>query len=71
MVDSRRTDVTYTIIYFNGGREQGSESFSGKMSEAQAFAEDAVGTGAYDRVEIRDANGVLVWHHPRTVRPAS
>ena len=61
--------MAYTVIYENGGREIGREEAPTKLAEAQAYADEVVAKGQYDRVEVRDADGRLLHQAPRTVRP--
>jgi hypothetical protein len=56
--------MTYTIRYFQDGRPTGDEHWTGIYGEAKALAENAVTTGTAERVEILDATGQLVFHHP-------
>lgn len=64
----KRHEMPYTIIYQNGGREQGRETVTTKLAETQAYADDVVARAMYDRVEIRDAEDRLVGHAPHTLR---
>jgi hypothetical protein len=46
--------MAYTIIYEKAGREIGREVIHVSLAAAQAFANDMVATGEYDRVQVRD-----------------
>lgn len=46
--------MAYTIIYEKAGREIGRELIHVNLAAAQAFANDMVATGEYDRVQVRD-----------------
>jgi hypothetical protein len=46
--------MAYTIIYEKAGREIGREVIHVNLAAAQAFANDMVATGEYDRVQVRD-----------------
>ena len=56
--------MTYTIRYYQDARPTGDEHWTGIYGEAKALAENAVETGAADRVEILDEAGQVVFHHP-------
>jgi hypothetical protein len=62
--------MTYTIRYFQDSRPTGDEHWTGIYGEAKALAENAVESGAADRVEIVDEAGQLVFHHPPLTPPA-
>jgi hypothetical protein len=46
--------MAYTIIYEKAGREIGREMIHVNLAAAQAFANDMVATGEYDRVQVCD-----------------
>jgi hypothetical protein len=54
----------YTIRYYQDGRPTGDEHWTGIYGEAKALAENAVSTGAADRVEIIDEAGQVAFEHP-------
>jgi hypothetical protein len=56
--------MTYTIRYFQDSRPTGDEHWTGIYGEAKALAENAVNSGAADRVEILDEAGQPVFHYP-------
>lgn len=61
--------MTYTIRYYQDARPTGDEHWTGIYGEAKALAENAVATGAAERVEILDEAGQLVFHHPPLAPP--
>jgi hypothetical protein len=62
--------MAHTISYLSGAKPVGEESWQGSMSEAQALAQKVVNADEYDRVEIRDETGQLVYHYPRVFSKA-
>ncbi|WP_260598883.1 hypothetical protein [Sphingomonas endolithica] len=46
--------MAHTIIYEKAGVEIGREVIHVNLAAAQAFANDMVATGEYDRVQVRD-----------------
>ena len=57
--------MTYNIGYFVNSRLTATESWDGTFSAAQEMARKAVESGTAERVEIRESDGALVFHHPR------
>jgi hypothetical protein len=60
--------MIYTITFQKGSRRAGSETCRGMLDVAKAIAMAAVEKGAADRAEVRDINGKLIFHYPRTFR---
>jgi hypothetical protein len=54
--------MAYTIIYEKAGREIGREVIHVNLAAAQAFANDMVATGEYDRVQFRDEADMTQTH---------
>lgn len=61
--------MTYTIRYYQDARPTGDEHWTGIFGEAKALAENAVGSGTADRVEILDEAGQLLFHYPALAPP--
>ncbi|MXO85559.1 hypothetical protein GRI38_05900 [Altererythrobacter aurantiacus] len=62
--------MAYSISYIKASRPEAEERFNGNFSDAKIIGRNAVDSGEYDRVEIRDNQNKLVWHYPRALRPA-
>ena len=62
--------MKHTVVYKQGGREIGREDMDGRLAETETYAQDAMGTGSYDAIDILDANGNLVRQYPRFLRKA-
>lgn len=61
--------MSYTIRYFRDG-EHFEEKWRGLLSEAKDMSVGAVAVGGYDRAEIHDAYGQLIFYFPRITRRA-
>ena len=57
--------MAYDLIYIQNAREVGRAPVAGKLREAMATAEELVDSGEHERVEIRDEEGKVIFHHPR------
>jgi len=57
--------MAYDLVYIQNAREVGRAPVTGKLREAMATAEGLVDSGEHERVEIRDEENKLVFHHPR------
>lgn len=63
--------MTYSIIFFQNERELGRSPWDRGLTAAKQHAKDYMPIHKADRVEIRDENGTLVFHHPRTLKNAN
>jgi hypothetical protein len=63
--------MRYEITYFMAVGTSGSLSFVGSFDEIRTEATEAVQSGECQRVEVRDPQGVLRYHFPRVLQPAS
>jgi len=59
--------MTFTVHYFKSGGHVAVERWLGKLPLAEAVARQAVASKSAERVEIRNANGKLVFEHPRVM----
>ena len=57
--------MAYDLIYIQDTREFGRTPVVGKLREAIASAEELVESGEHERVEIRDKEDKVIFHHPR------
>lgn len=62
--------MVYNIIFMRGERTLGSTPWDKGFETAKAHAMDHMTINKADRVEVRDDNGYLMFHHPRTLRYA-
>ena len=60
--------VIYTIVQIERSRPTGRETCRGQLGTAKGMAISAVDRGLAERAEVRDVNGKLVFHYPRTFR---
>jgi len=62
--------MAFTIKYYEAGRPTGDEHWTGIFGEARALAQNAVTTGAAEKVEIRDEAGQLIFQYPEAQEPS-
>jgi hypothetical protein len=62
--------MTYNIIFMKGERILGERPWSAGLDAAKNHAQEHMVIRNADRVEVRDENGVLLFHHPRTLHGA-
>lgn len=58
--------MIYTIVHIKRCDTARRETFRGELDTAKALAVATVEKGQTDRAEVRDVNGQLVFHYPRT-----
>jgi hypothetical protein len=59
--------MIYKIIFTRGERVLGGTPWDKGLEAAKQHAKDYMKIHNADRVEVRDDNDVLVFHHPRTL----
>lgn len=63
--------MPYNIIFFRDERELGNTPWDGSLTSAKLHAKDYLLIHKATRVEVRnDETGDLLFHHPRTIKPA-
>lgn len=57
--------MAYDLVYIQDAHEVGRAPVVGKLREAMTNAEELVDSGEHERVEIRDEEDRIIFHHPR------
>ena len=58
--------VIYTVVHIERSQPTRRETCRGQLGTAKGMAISAVDKGIAERAEVRDVNGKLVFHYPRT-----
>lgn len=58
--------MIYTIALMRGAQVLAVETLRGEPDIAKALSKALVEKGDADRTEVRDVNGSLIYHYPRT-----
>jgi len=65
-----KEDGMFTITYMETRGVTHQDFWRGALARAQDVARNAVDSGGWKRVEIRNDAGELIFHYPRVMRPA-